>query len=80
MIDESAPCEPRNVYAATKLHQEHLVAAYARGSGATHTSLRFHNVYGPRMPSDTPYAGVASIFLSELHAGRARGSSRTAAS
>jgi dTDP-L-rhamnose 4-epimerase len=34
------------------------------------TALRYHNVYGPRMPRDTPYAGVASIFASELAAGR----------
>jgi dTDP-L-rhamnose 4-epimerase len=35
------------------------------------TALRYHNVYGPRMPRDTPYAGVASIFRSALAAGRA---------
>ena len=29
-IPEDAPLEPRNVYAATKLHQEHLLAAFAR--------------------------------------------------
>ena len=34
-------------------------------------ALRYHNVYGPRMPRDTPYAGVASIFRSALAAGRA---------
>ena len=34
-------------------------------------SLRYHNVYGPRMPRDTPYAGVASIFRSALESGRA---------
>ena len=33
------------------------------------TALRYHNVYGPRMPRDTPYAGVASIFRSALEAG-----------
>ena len=33
--------------------------------------LRYHNVYGPRMPRDTPYAGVAAIFRSALAAGRA---------
>ena len=25
-------------------------------------ALRYHNVYGPGMPRDTPYAGVASFF------------------
>lgn len=34
------------------------------------TALRYHNVYGPRMPRDTPYAGVASIFRSAYEAGR----------
>ena len=28
-----APTDPRNVYAATKLHQEHLCAAFARETG-----------------------------------------------
>ncbi len=70
-VPESAGLDPRNVYAATKLNQEHLCAAYARESRSTLFALRYHNVYGPRMPRDTPYAGVASIFRSELEAGRA---------
>ena len=70
-IDETAPLDPRNVYAATKLHQEHLAAIYGREHGSTVVALRYHNVYGPRMPRDTPYAGVASIFRSALEAGRA---------
>jgi dTDP-L-rhamnose 4-epimerase len=69
-IDESAPPDPRNVYAATKLHQEHLCAAFGREAGLPVAALRYHNVYGPRMPRDTPYAGVASIFRSALEAGR----------
>ena len=35
------------------------------------TSLRYHNVYGPRMPRDTPYAGVASLFRSAYERGEA---------
>jgi dTDP-L-rhamnose 4-epimerase len=68
-VPEDAPADPRNVYAATKLAQEHLCTAFARETGATRTALRYHNVYGPRMPRDTPYAGVASIFRSALAAG-----------
>jgi dTDP-L-rhamnose 4-epimerase len=68
-IPEDAPVDPRNVYAATKLAQEHLCAAFARETGVVATALRYHNVYGPRMPRDTPYAGVASIFRSALAAG-----------
>jgi dTDP-L-rhamnose 4-epimerase len=70
-VPETAATDPRNVYAATKLHQEHLCAAWARETEATAITLRYHNVYGPRMPRETPYAGVASIFRSALAAGRA---------
>jgi dTDP-L-rhamnose 4-epimerase len=70
-VREDAALDPRNVYAATKVHTEHLSFLYGRESGATVCALRYHNVYGPRMPRDTPYAGVASIFRSALEAGRA---------
>jgi dTDP-L-rhamnose 4-epimerase len=69
-VPEDAPLDPRSVYAATKVAQEHLCFAFARPTGAAVTALRYHNVYGPRMPRDTPYAGVASIFRSALAAGR----------
>ena len=70
-IPEDAAADPRNVYAATKLHQEHLCQAFGREQAVAVTALRYHNVYGPRMPRDTPYAGVASIFRSALDAGEA---------
>lgn len=71
-VPEDHWLDPRNVYAATKLAQEHLCAAFAREhDGTVVTSLRYHNVYGPRMPRDTPYAGVASIFRSAYERGSA---------
>jgi dTDP-L-rhamnose 4-epimerase len=70
-VPEDAPLDPRSVYAATKLAQEHLCGAFGRETGVPVTALRYHNVYGPRMPRDTPYAGVASIFRSAFAAGRA---------
>jgi dTDP-L-rhamnose 4-epimerase len=70
-VTEDAASDPRNVYAATKLHQEHLCQAWGRETGAPVIALRYHNVYGPRMPRDTPYAGVASIFRSAVSAGHA---------
>ncbi|WP_042387855.1 NAD-dependent epimerase/dehydratase family protein [Streptacidiphilus melanogenes] len=70
-VDEDAPVDPRNVYAATKLHQEHLASAWARACGGVAVSLRYHNVYGPGLPRDTPYAGVAAIFRSALARGEA---------
>ncbi|RKS73504.1 dTDP-L-rhamnose 4-epimerase [Actinomadura pelletieri DSM 43383] len=69
-VGEDAPPDPRNAYADTKLAQEHLAASWARATGGTVAALRYHNVYGPRMPRDTPYAGVAAIFRSRLANGR----------
>jgi len=71
LVGEEAPADPRNVYATTKLAQEHLAAAWARSTGGRAVSLRYHNVYGPGMPRDTPYAGVAAIFRSALERGQA---------
>ncbi len=71
-VPETARVDPRNVYASTKLQQEHLCRSYAREhDDVAVTALRYHNVYGPRMPRDTPYAGVASIFRSALARGEA---------
>lgn len=71
LVGEDAAPDPRNTYAATKLHGEHLAATWARETGGAATALRFHNVYGPGMPRDTPYAGVAAIFRSALANGKA---------
>jgi dTDP-L-rhamnose 4-epimerase len=71
LVPEEAAPEPRNVYAATKLAQEHLANCWARSTDGYAIALRYHNVYGPGMPRDTPYAGVASFFRSALEAGRA---------
>ncbi len=70
-VPEDAELDPRNVYAATKTAQEHLAASWARATGGTAVALRYHNVYGPHMPKDTPYAGVASLFRSALARGEA---------
>ncbi|HEY7593927.1 MAG TPA: NAD-dependent epimerase/dehydratase family protein [Actinophytocola sp.] len=69
LVDEDAPIDPRSTYAATKAAQEFLASAWARQTGGAVWALRYHNVYGPRMPRDTPYAGVASLFRSALQRG-----------
>jgi dTDP-L-rhamnose 4-epimerase len=66
LVGENAPIDPRSTYAATKAAQEFLASAWARQTGGGVWALRYHNVYGPRMPRDTPYAGVASLFRSAL--------------
>ncbi|HEX7661301.1 MAG TPA: NAD-dependent epimerase/dehydratase family protein [Pseudonocardiaceae bacterium] len=70
-VPEDAPLDPRSLYAASKVAQEHLAAAWARQTGGTVWALRYHNVYGARMPRDTPYSGVAALFRSALERGEA---------
>ncbi|GAA3613017.1 NAD-dependent epimerase/dehydratase family protein [Microlunatus ginsengisoli] len=70
LVDEDAVPDPRNAYAATKLHGEHLGATWCRETGGRLAALRFHNVYGPGLPRDTPYAGVAALFVAQAAAGR----------
>jgi dTDP-L-rhamnose 4-epimerase len=70
-VPESAPLDPRNTYAVSKVAQEQLAGVWANMTGGAAIALRYHNVYGPRMPRDTPYSGVAAIFRSALEAGRA---------
>lgn len=69
-VTESDPVDPRNVYAATKLHQEHLFFSFGREHQLPVVALRYHNVYGSRMPRDSVYAGVAAIFRSALESGQ----------
>jgi dTDP-L-rhamnose 4-epimerase len=71
LVPEDARLDPRSGYAASKVAQEHLAAAWARQAGGSVWALRYHNVYGPRMPRDTPYSGVAAIFRSALERGEA---------
>lgn len=71
LVTEDARLDPRNVYAATKAHGEALLGAWARQTGGSATALRFHNVYGPGMPRDTPYAGVAALFRAAAERGEA---------
>jgi dTDP-L-rhamnose 4-epimerase len=71
LVPESVTLDPRNAYAATKVHGEQLATIWSRETGGTVVALRFHNVYGSGMPRDTPYAGVASIFADSLLRGEA---------
>ena len=71
LVAESAPLDPRNAYASSKVAQEFYAANWARVTGGSVAALRYHNVYGPGMPRDTPYAGVAAIFTAALRRGEA---------
>ena len=69
LVDEDARFDPRSSYAASKVAQEHYASAWARQAGGAVASLRYHNVYGPGMPRDTPYSGVAAMFRSAVERG-----------
>jgi dTDP-L-rhamnose 4-epimerase len=71
LVNESAPLDPRNAYASSKVAQEFYASNWARTTGGAVAAMRYHNVYGPGMPRDTPYAGVAAIFTSALRRGEA---------
>jgi dTDP-L-rhamnose 4-epimerase len=66
LVDEDAALRPRSLYAASKTAQEHYALAWSESTGGSVVALRYHNVYGPGMPRDTPYSGVAAIFRSSL--------------
>ncbi|MFG1397124.1 NAD-dependent epimerase/dehydratase family protein [Roseixanthobacter pseudopolyaromaticivorans] len=69
LVSEATPFDPRNAYASSKVAQEFYASNWARVTGGAAAMLRYHNVYGPGMPRDTPYAGVAAIFTSALRNG-----------
>jgi dTDP-L-rhamnose 4-epimerase len=71
LVSEDAPLDPRNAYASSKVAQEFYASNWARVTGGAVGAMRYHNVYGPGMPRDTPYAGVAAIFTSALRRGEA---------
>lgn len=68
-IDEDHPLNPKNVYGATKLGGEALVNAYHENYGLSTISLRYFNVYGPRMKPG-PYAGVILKFIQRIKEGK----------
>jgi dTDP-L-rhamnose 4-epimerase len=71
LVGEDAALQPRSLYAASKVAQEHYALAWRESTGGSVVALRYHNVYGPGMPRDTPYSGVAAIFRSSLESGHA---------
>lgn len=66
----STPAQPANVYAATKLAQEHLLTAWASAMGPGVSILRLQNVYGPGQSVTNSYTGVLTLFARLAAAGR----------
>jgi dTDP-L-rhamnose 4-epimerase len=53
---------PTNIYASTKLAQEHILAAWAAATGTALSVLRLQNVYGPGQSLINSYTGVLALF------------------
>ena len=53
---------PTNVYAATKLAQEHLIAAWTAAHDTNLSVLRLQNVYGPGQSLTNAYTGIVTLF------------------
>lgn len=66
---EDHPPRPATPYAISKLAQEQIAMSVGREIGMPVVALRYHNVYGDRMPRNTPYSGVAALFRSLVDAG-----------
>ncbi len=61
--------EPTSVYGATKLAQEHILAAWAGSHDVALTILRLQNVYGPGQSLTNSYTGIVSLFSRLARAG-----------
>jgi dTDP-L-rhamnose 4-epimerase len=53
---------PTNIYAATKLAQEHMMAAWTAAHDAKLSVLRLQNVYGPGQSLTNSYTGIVTLF------------------
>ena len=61
---------PTNVYAATKLAQEHLLTAWAAAHDVPVGVLRLQNVYGPGQSLTNSYTGIVALFARLARAGQ----------
>lgn len=59
--DRTEP-RPTNVYAATKLAQEHLLVAWTAAHDTNLSVLRLQNVYGPGQSLTNSYTGIVALF------------------
>jgi dTDP-L-rhamnose 4-epimerase len=61
---------PSNVYAATKLAQEHVLESWCASFGVPLSILRLQNVYGPGQAVGNAYTGVLTFFAKQLSTGQ----------
>lgn len=61
---------PTNIYASTKLAQEHVMQSWSSAFGTDLYILRFQNVFGPGQSLHNPYTGIVQIFSQIARDGR----------
>jgi dTDP-L-rhamnose 4-epimerase len=59
--DRTEP-RPTNIYAATKLAQEHMLGAWTAAHDTNLSVLRLQNVYGPGQSLINSYTGIVTLF------------------
>jgi len=62
---------PTNIYAATKLAQEHILTAWSAAHETNLSVLRLQNVYGPGQSLTNSYTGIVALFARLARAGQA---------
>ena len=62
---EKEKIDLKHPYAATKFIGEEIVMSYALSFGMPNISLRFFNVYGPRLNTSGQYSAVIGNFLKQ---------------
>ncbi|HER26481.1 MAG TPA: NAD-dependent epimerase/dehydratase family protein, partial [Rhodospirillales bacterium] len=67
---ETAPLQPQYPYALTKSLGEQIVLHWSNVYRLSAVSLRFFNVYGPRVRTSGTYGAVFGVFLAQLLAGK----------
>ena len=59
---DRTPPRPTNIYAATKLAQEHMLTAWTAAHDTKLSVLRLQNVYGPGQSLTNSYTGIVALF------------------
>lgn len=61
---------PTNIYAATKLAQEHMLQAWTAATDTQLSILRLQNVFGPGQSLGNSYTGVLTFFANQVASGQ----------
>jgi nucleoside-diphosphate-sugar epimerase len=66
---ETMPVLPKSPYAATKVADEALMAAWSGSYGLDTVCLRYFNIFGPRQNANSAYAAVLAAFAKAILGG-----------